>query len=237
MATGGNDRDRIWSFERRAYWDARYLERMKEDNDDDGRLFDWLCTYEAVRGTIDRHLSGARLAIDIGCGNAEFAAAVCAAHPRLAILGVDYSAALFDLAPRDLLGPRNRTSAAVMDARHMALRPGLCDVVLDKGCLDALCAGWDQLEVLRGWGRAISEREEELALAAVANVARLLAEVERCLAPGGRYICISYEGPAGRQRFFADAARAGLSLSLVETAVEEQTHNYVYVLTRGGQHQ
>ncbi|EFJ52336.1 hypothetical protein VOLCADRAFT_103001 [Volvox carteri f. nagariensis] len=160
-------------------------------------------------------------------------AAVCAAHPLLHITGIDYSSSLFDLCGSSL-GPHHRTEWLVMDARALALRGGIFDVVLDKGCLDALCAGYDQISLLRSWGREITCEEERRSQAARASVLQLLREVERCLLPGGRYICISYEGPSGRQQFFEGAVEsAPLSLTLVRTFVEEKSHNYVYVFLKG----
>ncbi|KAG2501171.1 hypothetical protein HYH03_000986 [Edaphochlamys debaryana] len=226
------DRDRIWSFQRPEYWNDRYQKRLVEEDFIEERKFDWLCSFEAVRTLIDPHLRGARTALDIGCGNADFAAAVSTAYPQLSITGVDYSPVLFDLAGTSL-GPHGRTAWLVMDACRMAFRDGAFDVVLDKGCLDALCAGYDQLAVLRGWGRDITPAEEAQEAVAVAAVARLLSEVERCLAPGGRYVVISYEGPPGRERFWADALRGGSRLRLVASAVEEESHNYLYVFTKG----
>ncbi|GFR42343.1 hypothetical protein Agub_g3273 [Astrephomene gubernaculifera] len=229
MAGNGCDRDRIWSFQKREYWDGRYKQRLDGNTDFNESTFDWLCTYDAVRDFIDRHIAGATFALDIGCGNADFAAAVCAAHPHMFITGIDYSPMLFDLCTSSI---RPRGGWMLMDACALAFRAGSFDVVLDKGCLDALCAGYDQLAVLRGWGRDITEQEVALESAAVSKVAQLLREVDRCLAPGGRYICISYEGPAGRQRFFSGAAASPLSLELVESCVEEASHNYVYVFKK-----
>lgn len=61
-------------------------------------------------------------------------------------------------------------------------------MVLDKGCLDALLAGWDQLQVLRGWGRQLTDKEERLGEAALASARALLAEVAGCLVEGGRCV-------------------------------------------------
>ncbi|KAG2432876.1 hypothetical protein HXX76_008608 [Chlamydomonas incerta] len=159
----------------------------------------------------------------------------------LQLLGVDYSTTLFELVG-STLGPWGRTDWMVMDARRLAFRTCF-DVVLDKGCLDALLAGWDQLEVLRGWGRQLTDKEERLGEAALANARALLAEVATCLVEGGRYICISYESPSGRQRLFDSVTSASASdaaggvplplpLRLVESAVEVENHNYVYVFEK-----
>ncbi|GIL45712.1 hypothetical protein Vafri_2882 [Volvox africanus] len=233
MAQAGNDRSRIWNFERVEYWDGRYRQRLQEEADVfNERTFDWLCTYDAIRKHIDPYVREAYVALDIGCGNADFAAAVSAAHPTLHITGIDYSSSLFELCGSSL-GPSHRTGWLVMDARFLALRDSTFDLILDKGCLDAMCAGYDQIVLLRSWGRDITRQEEELSEAAVTSVMQLLREVERCLVPGGRYICISYEGPGGRQQFFKSAREAGLRLTLVRTAVEEESHNYVYIFVKG----
>ncbi|PNW77529.1 hypothetical protein CHLRE_10g440650v5 [Chlamydomonas reinhardtii] len=238
-----NNRERIWDFEKAAYWDARYKQRIHDSKNDHGeeeKTFDWLCTYEACAPIIATHIGSARLGLDIGCGNALFADAVCRAHPQLQLLGVDYSTTLFELVG-STLGPSGRTDWMVMDARRLAFRRCF-DVVLDKGCLDALLAGWDQLQVLRGWGRQLTDKEERLGEAALASARALLAEVAGCLVEGGRYICISYEAPSGRQQLFdsvTSAAACGaaggvpLPLRLVESAVEQENHNYVYVFERG----
>ncbi|GLI64043.1 hypothetical protein VaNZ11_007204, partial [Volvox africanus] len=241
MAQAGNDRSRIWSFERVEYWDGRYRQRLQEQaNVFNERTFDWLCTYDAIRKHIDPYVREAYVALDIGCGNADFAAAISAAHPRLHITGIDYSSSLFELCGSSL-GPSHRTGWLVMDARFLALRDSSFDVILDKGCLDAMCAGYDQIVLLRSWGRDITRQEEELSEAAVTSVMQLLREVERCLVPGGsmytgmrssRYICISYEAPGGRQQFFTSAREAGLQLTLVRTVIEEESHNYVYIFVK-----
>lgn len=191
MDYNGNNRDRIWCFQRRNYWDARYKQRLVAQADVfNERKFDWLCTYDLVRAHVDAYLTGAALALDIGCGNADFAAAICAAHPLLHITGVDYSSSLFDSCGTTL-GPNHRTDWLNMDARAMALRDHSFDVVLDKGCLDALCAGHDHIALLRAWGREVTSEEERLSHAAVASVMQLFREVERCLVPGGRWDLIT----------------------------------------------
>ncbi|GIL82531.1 hypothetical protein Vretifemale_11327 [Volvox reticuliferus] len=233
MAQIGNGRNRIWNFGRVEYWDGRYKQRLQEQADVfNERTFDWLCTYEAICKHIDPYIRDSYVALDIGCGNADFAAAVSAAHPTLHIIGIDYSSSLFELCGSSL-GPSHRTGWLVMDARFLALRDSSFDVILDKGCLDAMCAGYDQIALLRSWGREITQEEDELTDAAVKSVRKLLREVERCLVPGGRYICISYEGLAGRQQLFTSTQEAGLRLTLVQTAVEEESHNHVYIFVKG----
>ncbi len=182
-------RDHIWTYQKRSYWDQRYRQRLVDQREDfdNATTFDWLCTFQDIRATLDKYLSAAAFVLEIGCGNADFAAAVCAAYPQVSLLAIDYSESLFDICGSTLC-PSSRTGWAVMDAKALAVRPGVFDCVLDKGCLDALLAGWDQVQVLRGWGRDITAEEEELAAAAVASAKRLLAEVERSLAPGGRWV-------------------------------------------------
>ncbi|GLC34496.1 hypothetical protein PLESTB_001255000 [Pleodorina starrii] len=233
MSSKGPDRDRIWNFQKPEYWNDRYKQRLYEQADVfNERKFDWLCTYEAVRDHIDPYLAGATLALDIGCGNADFAAAVCEAHPSLHVTGIDYSCSLFDLCGSSL-GPAKQTQWLVMDARALAFRDLSFDVILDKGCLDALLAGFDQVALLRSWGREVTSKEEHLSQGVFNSVMQLLREVERCLVPGGRYVCISYEGLTGRERFFTAAVEAGLSLTLVRTAVEADSHNFIYIFVKG----
>ncbi len=88
------DRERIWNFEKASYWDARYKQQIdgtSSESPGEEKTFDWLCTYEACAPIIARHVGNAKLGLDIGCGNALFADAVCRAHPQLQLLGVDYS--------------------------------------------------------------------------------------------------------------------------------------------------
>jgi ubiquinone/menaquinone biosynthesis C-methylase UbiE len=188
MTQNGADRDRIWNFQRRDYWNDRYIQRLRDQAEVFNEAkFDWLCTYHSIRRHVDPYLADAAFALDIGCGNSDFAAAVCAAHPLLHVIGIDYSSSLFELCGSSL-GPSSSTDWLVMDACALAVRENTFDVVFDKGCLDALCAGCDQIALLRSWGRDVTSKEVELSRAATASVMQLLRQVERCLVPGGRWV-------------------------------------------------
>jgi hypothetical protein len=145
MSGEPSGQDRAWAFASARYWDDRYSSRLArppsrshaEPDGDDPATFDWLATYAAVQPWVAPALCGARVALDIGCGNAQFARDVCEAHPQLTLLAVDYSAMLFEgLFARvgaGALGPPERAAPAVMDARALAVRDARCEPPYPQG--------------------------------------------------------------------------------------------------------
>ena len=114
--------------------------------------------------------SGGRLSVlDLGAGNSQLMESLSRELPCIAAFALDYSAKAFEcMREAAALGGRKcgtqqsarphrsgrGSEPIVADARSLLpLRPGCIDLVIDKGCLDAVLNGWDQEQLHARWGR------------------------------------------------------------------------------------
>ncbi|XP_018589744.1 eEF1A lysine and N-terminal methyltransferase-like isoform X2 [Scleropages formosus] len=144
---------------------AEYWERFFRRRGD--KAFEWYGDYGQLCGVLHRYMKPRDKVLVVGCGNSEL------------------SEQLYDVGYQQLISiDISETAVAHMKQRNAERRPGLTflqvdatqtpfesgtfQAALDKGTLDAMAA------------------EEEGLLAT-----RMLAEVGRVLAVGGRYVCVS----------------------------------------------
>ncbi|KPP57176.1 hypothetical protein Z043_125125, partial [Scleropages formosus] len=144
---------------------AEYWERFFRRRGD--KAFEWYGDYGQLCGVLHRYMKPRDKVLVVGCGNSEL------------------SEQLYDVGYQQLINiDISETAVAHMKQRNAERRPGLTflqvdatqtpfesgtfQAALDKGTLDAMAA------------------EEEGLLAT-----RMLAEVGRVLAVGGRYVCVS----------------------------------------------
>ncbi|KAL4151211.1 hypothetical protein PRNP1_008160 [Phytophthora ramorum] len=161
-------------FRKQEYWD-QFFQRRGE------KAFEWYGDYASLRAGLQallglpddapasllRRLKAKVRVLVVGCGNSALSGDL-AADGFSQLLSVDFSARVIDEMRRKL--PALRWE--VMDMTRMqTLEDASFDLVLDKGALDALMAE-DTAEVRQ-------------------DATRMLQEVRRVLAPGGRYCCVT----------------------------------------------
>ncbi|KAJ1837812.1 hypothetical protein LPJ57_011316, partial [Coemansia sp. RSA 486] len=151
------------------YWQQRYAQEEHEN-------FDWFKTYKDLAPLFDQHIHGrdARILM-LGCGNSTLSSDMYAAGYEN-IVNVDYSDVVIKQM-RQRCAHQAKMTWEVMDVRQLALDDASVDVAIDKGTLDALmCDKGDS------WNPP-----PELCR----NVAAEVDEVDRVLAPGGKFVWIT----------------------------------------------
>ncbi|KAJ2899421.1 hypothetical protein IWW38_000995 [Coemansia aciculifera] len=161
------------------YWQQRY--RQEESS-----TFDWFKTYKQLEPLLSKHIGSknARILM-LGCGNSTLSGDMYDDGYHN-IVNVDYSDVVIDQMRRRSQQHQPKMSWEVMDVRALSLDDGSIDVAIDKGTLDALMC--DKGDV---W-----EPSAELCK----NVAGEVNEVDRVLAPGGKFIWITFGQPHFRKR-------------------------------------
>jgi len=189
-----------------------------------------LASYDALQWWTDRFLPSQGVVLDMGCGNSELSAALARAHgPALAVVGIDYApnlcARMRELHPgAELL---------VGDGCRLPLRDGAVDAVVDKGCLDSLLNGYDEVRQREKWGKPVSAAQRAARELHLGLGRAYLREMARVLAPGGHFLMISYEPPAGRLALLAELAEGGGGWEVVEAGAEDEpSGNYLYATCR-----
>mmetsp|Transcript_25605 Transcript_25605/g.35360 ORF Transcript_25605/g.35360 Transcript_25605/m.35360 type:complete len:225 (-) Transcript_25605:72-746(-) len=220
------------NYARVEYWDERYLESMKAGpSEDRGPLFDWLCKLEDVNHLIE-DLPAASRVLDLGCGNSRAAESLAGrAGPMLQVEGVDFSPVCqVAMQQRAKQGHLLRSAALqyqVMDVLHLGFRDACFDLVIDKGCIDALLNAHDQ----RAWWERCGARGlcSYDAVFSETQARRMLAEVARVLVPErGVLMLVSLEPPQGRLRFLEDPSYRWS----VKVIYDDILGNYIYLATR-----
>ncbi len=115
-----------------------------------------------------------------------------------------------------------KMSYKVMDALDMKeIQPGSFNVIFDKGTLDSILCGDNSGE----------------------NVQTLINEIYRILAPGGRYICITYGDPEHRKKYFEMQQWSNLSVDKMpkpnlnitnedNNNINSKNYHYIYVMKK-----
>ncbi|KAJ1940256.1 hypothetical protein FBU59_003867 [Linderina macrospora] len=160
------------------YWQKRYAQEP------DG-VFDWFKTYRDLQPLFDKHISdrSSRIVM-LGCGNSTLSGDMYDAGYE-SIVNIDYSDIVIGQM-RERTAHQPKMTWEVMDVTDMKFDNGSIDVALDKGTLDALmCEKGD-----------VWEPSEELC----ERVRGEVDEVVRVLAPGGKFIWITFGQPHFRKR-------------------------------------
>ena len=111
-------------------------------------------------------------------------------------------------------------SFKVIDVLDMQeISTGSFNIALDKGTLDSVLCGDDS----------------------GANAQKMLNEIHRILAPGGRYICITYGDPEHRKKYFENLQWSSLSVDKIakpnsnneeNNDVNSKNFHYVYIMKK-----
>ena len=179
------------------YWEKRYEEQ-------EGRTFDWLEDYEALKDMIESIASRESKILMLGCGNAEISEDMYNDGYKH-IHNIDISAVVIEqMKSRNYNKPE--MTWEVMDVTDLKLPPNSYDLAIDKSTIDALLCGED----------------------AYLNVAKMTREVQKVLKVGGYYMAISYGTPETRLEHFG---WDHLSFEVSTQVVSEDTDNphYVYL--------
>ncbi|KAJ1744230.1 hypothetical protein LPJ55_004013 [Coemansia sp. RSA 990] len=171
----------------REYWQQRYAQEEGS--------FDWFKTYADLKPLLHQHVPRDARIVMLGCGNSTLSGDMYEDGFRR-IVNVDYSDVVIAQMRQRYQGMSDM-AWEVMDVRELALSDGSVDVALDKGTLDALMC--EQGDV---W-----EPSPELC----ENIRRVVDEVDRVLAPGGKFIWITFGQPHFRRRHLE---RAGWSVAV-----------------------
>ncbi|KAJ2698245.1 hypothetical protein FB645_005698 [Coemansia sp. IMI 203386] len=191
------------------YWQQRYAQEENEN-------FDWFKTYKDLAPLFDQHIHSrdARILM-LGCGNSTLSTDMYAAGYEN-IVNVDYSDVVIEQM-RQRCAHQAKMTWEVMDVRQLALDDASVDVAIDKGTLDALmCDKGDS------WNPP-----PELCR----NVAAEIDEVDRVLAPGGKFVWITFGQPHFHKRHLL---RESWDLE-IERLNDGGFDYFVYIMTKKAQ--
>jgi len=113
-----------------------------------------------------------------------------------------------------------KMSFKVMDVLDMQeIQTGSFNVAVDKGTLDSVLCGDNSGN----------------------NAEKMINEIYRILAPGGRYICITYGDPEHRKKYFDNLQWSNLSVDKVlkpntnneeNTEISAKNYHYIYIMKK-----
>eukprot|EP00873_Tetraselmis_striata_P015515 jgi/Tetstr1/435779/TSEL_024670.t1 len=214
-----------WSYCDRRYWDTRYQRALgssaapaarsaSSSGEEDSAVFDWLCDATSLAALARRSWAGRDpVVLDMGCGNSELPEAL-ARGDRSDVGG--WQRAGF------VLGSDYSSSGVLQLMASRAAAGGL------GGYIDYMI---DDIRLSMRWQRHTSRDAGPLLEEATANANSVVREVSRVLAPGGVFIVVSYEPPAGRRSVLeADDATWHLEVA----GEEDEMGNYIYVCRKVG---
>ena len=104
----------------------------------------------------------------------------------------------------------------VLDMKEFST--GTFNIVFDKGTLDSVLCGDDSVN----------------------DVTKMLSEVYRVLAPGGKYICVSYGDQAHRKKHFETQSWSNINVDKVQKPStnpnneenDVKNFHYIYTMTK-----
>ena len=137
-------------------------------------VFDWLEDYASLEQLITKFIKPTDRILMLGCGNSPLSEAMYD-NGYTNIVNMDISKVVIEQMEERNIGRKGMTWD-VEDAMNMSYKSKSFDIVLDKSTLDAILCGESSFK----------------------NAAKLLAESQRILKPGGIYLCISYGRPETR---------------------------------------
>ncbi|XP_028817963.1 eEF1A lysine and N-terminal methyltransferase isoform X1 [Denticeps clupeoides] len=132
-----------------------------------GKAFEWYGDYHSLCGVLHKYIKTRDQVLVVGCGNSELSEQLYDVGYRQ-LTNIDISETVVSHMNQRNVDRRPGLTFLQVDATHTGFENGSYQVVLDKGTLDAMAS------------------EEEGSLAT-----RMLVEVGRVLAVGGRYVCVS----------------------------------------------
>ncbi|NP_001038234.3 eEF1A lysine and N-terminal methyltransferase [Danio rerio] len=144
---------------------ADYWERFFRKRGE--KAFEWYGDYNSLCGVLHKYIKPRDKVLVVGCGNSELSEQLYDVGYRQ-LTNIDISETVVSHMNQRNAERRPDLSFQQLDATQTGFESGSFQVTLDKGTLDAMAS------------------EEDGALAG-----RMLAEVGRVLAVGGRYVCIT----------------------------------------------
>lgn len=170
----------------RSYWEDRFTD---EEN------FEWLLTFDQLKGVLLSTLKSIRgfnisnqtNTLIVGCGNSPFSADLYDESIFSSIVNIDFS-------DKVIVKMRERHAALrpsmfwiTMDMTELTFENNSFDLILDKAAMDALCV--DEGDV---WYPAEHVIE---------SITKMCQHISRVLRPGGVFIQISFQQPHFRTKY------------------------------------
>ena len=179
------------------YWNDRHAEDRKS-----ARAFDWLFEFAHLRSLLKTHVPPGASVLQLGCGNSRLALDWARAGHHGPLRNVDFSPTVIEQMRAEALGVEGKPEhsnvsyevADVRDLGHEEFASGTFDAVVDKATFDCIaCNGSDYRSDLEA----------------------MCSEAFRVLRPGGVYLLLSLDAPAGRLPWLYD--EPGLDWSVAVT--------------------
>jgi ubiquinone/menaquinone biosynthesis C-methylase UbiE len=141
--------------------------------------FDWYQRYNNLKDLIKEHINPKCNILNIGCGNSRLSEEMYD-DGYTSITNIDFSTVAIKQLVEKYKASRPSLKFIAMDARKLEFTDSSFDAIIDKGTLDSILCGENSSQ----------------------NANMMLKEIERALAPGGVYMCISFGLPEQREPHF-----------------------------------
>ncbi|KAM8839308.1 EEF1A lysine methyltransferase 4 isoform 1-T2 [Synchiropus picturatus] len=187
------------------YWDERYKTEV---------CYDWLGEFSKFQHLLEKHLKKEDSILILGCGNSSMSGDMYSAGYQ-SITNIDYSSVCVSNM-KDRYSHCPGMSWLEMDIRQLSFHDAAFNVVIEKATLDAI-----MVDEKSPW---------EVSPQTSAFIHQALAEVSRCLKPGGLFISVTFAQPFFRKRLLA---RAEYHWSIKQYSYGDGFEYFVYVMTKG----
>lgn len=174
--------------------------------------FDWYQRYSSFKNTIKENINPKCSILHIGCGNSRLSEEMYD-DGFTSITNIDFSTVVIKQLVEKYKTSRPSLKFIAMDARKLEFTDSSFDAIIDKGTLDSILCGENSSQ----------------------NANMMLKEIERVLAPGGVYICISFGVPEQREPHFKklsmEISTATIAKPQSSEQEEEKATQYFYIYT------
>lgn len=187
------------------YWDERYKTEP---------CYDWLGCFSKFQHLLENHIKKEDSILILGCGNSSMSGDMYSAGYH-SITNMDYSSVCISTMSARYSDCPGMTWHQ-MDVSQLSFPDASFDVILEKATLDSI-----MVEEKSPW---------EVSHQTACFIHKALAEISRCLKPGGRFVSVTFANPLFRKRLYA---RTMYNWSIKKYSYGEGFQYFVYVMTKG----
>ena len=157
--------------------------------------------------------------LNVGCGNSRLSEELYEDGFE-DITNIDFSNKVISQIEEKNKSKYPKMTFKIMDVLDMQeIQTGSFNIVFDKATLDSILCGDNS----------------------GSNAQKMISEIHRVLAPGGRYICITYGDPEHRKKYFETQQWSNLSVDKMpkpnlnvnnEDNLNSKNYHYIYVMKK-----
>ena len=181
--------------------------------------FDWYQVYSGFKDIISSSISKKDKILNVGCGNSRLSEELYEEGFE-DITNIDFSPKVITSIEEKYKTKYPKMVFKVMDVLNMQeIQTGSFNIVFDKATLDSILCGDNSGN----------------------NAEKMINEIYRILAPGGKYICITYGDPEHRKKYFETQQWSNLSVDKIAKPntnisnnedINNKNFHFIYVMKK-----